>query len=256
MRNRRSAIIPVAIVGTIAAASLALRMASSVTPLVIIEFLPVGILLGISGAVVISRPKNVSGRCLFLLVTVGIVEGHVGQHLLLTPGESGQWRFPLSHRSRDQRVHNVRIDHRPAGDDRLHGGQQLRGIVDRLFQHIGVTRGAVPQIVEDISLIDILAENDYPDGRVGAPEPRRGLNSLVGGSGRHANVGDHHVRRGGVDGGQEGAQIVALVDDFKLRLGFHDGTQPAADKEAVVSQDEPDHRATLPNEACSGGYDA
>ncbi len=95
MRNRRSAIIPVAIVGTIAAASLALRMASSVTPLVIIEFLPVGILLGISGAVVISRPKNVSGRCLFLLVTVGIVEGF-GYVYGLYPGLPEAGSLPLA----------------------------------------------------------------------------------------------------------------------------------------------------------------
>lgn len=94
-RGRIWAITAVAIVAAIGVASLYLRIASPVSRLVIVEFLVVYALLAVAGTVVIARPTNLSGWCLFLLVTVGVVEGF-GYVYGLYPGLPTSGSLPLA----------------------------------------------------------------------------------------------------------------------------------------------------------------
>ena len=95
MRDRRRAIMVVAVVATLGVVALGFRLASLATPRWLVEFLPLFVLLAVAGTVVVARPKNVSGWALFAVVTVSILE-NCGYAYGLYPKLSVSGPLPLA----------------------------------------------------------------------------------------------------------------------------------------------------------------
>ncbi len=95
MKARRRAIVAVTIIAIIGLASVYLRMGSPVSWRVVLEFVPVYLLFPITAAIVIARPTNVSGWCLFLSVGLALLEGF-GYLYGLYPGLPVSGSLPLA----------------------------------------------------------------------------------------------------------------------------------------------------------------
>src|SRR5207247_10309504 len=95
--------------------------------------------------------------------------------------------------------------------------------------------------------LEVLGE--YGDGGVGMSiaQPPGGADTLVGSGGRHANVGQDHVRVVRVDEIEETAEILAHGHELEVVLELDQGANSLAHEHIVFCEDEPKgHGSSVP----------
>jgi len=148
---------------------------------------------------------------------------HLAQHVEFPRGEPGQRRLAQPRPAPDQRVDDLRVDHRAAVRHLAQRRQQLLQVTDAVLEQVGQASGAVPEQLEGVGLVGVLRQDHHPDVRVGRPDRVRGVDAFHrwlgrrvarAARGRHPDVRQHRVGPGpahrveqlgrGADGGEHG----------------------------------------------------
>ena len=166
--------------------------------------------------------------------------GHLAQHVALTRRQLVQRRLLAASVLRDQRLDDLRIDHRAAFCHSADRGDELTDVLHALLQEVGASRAPVLQERERVGRVRVLAEHDDADLRVRLVQPLGGLDPLVGVAGRHADVGDHDVWPLHVDGGEERIEVTARRCHLEPRLRLEQPPDALADEVVVLREHEAD----------------
>ena len=156
------------------------------------------------------------------------------------PVSVGQGRALDAQLGGDERLDDLRVQHRPAGRDRLDRRHQLGAIVDALLEQIGAALGAGLQQRQRVGGLGVVAEDDDADPGVGLAQQPGHADALVGARRRHPDVGHHHVGALGVDRGQQRGQVATRGDHAHRGLGGQDLPDALADDQAVIGQGDGD----------------
>ena len=177
---------------------------------------------------------------------VALAGGDLGENLTLARSELAERRSLGARLGAHERLHDLGVDDRAAGRDRLDRPHELGAVVHALLQQICAPVRARVQQRERVGGLRILTEHYNARIRVGLPQDGREPNSLVGLRRWHADVRDHHVGARALDGFEQGVQVPARGDDLDVLVRGEELLDAFPDDEAVLGQGNPDgHTETL-----------
>ena len=145
--------------------------------------------------------------------------------------------------SGDQRLDDLRVDHRAALRDGADRADELVEVVDALLQEVRPSGAASLQERERVARGGVLAEDDDADLRVRHAQPLGGLDPLVGLARRHADVSHDDVGLLALDGGEQRVEVVAGRRDLDLGARLEQAPQALAGEVVVLGEHEPDRHA-------------
>ena len=102
----------------------------------------------------------------------------------------------------DERLDHLGVDHRTAAGNRADGVDQLAPLGEPLLEQVGPALGPAVEQAQRVAGLDVLRQNDDADIWVAGAQFGCRPDPLVGAGRRHADVGQHDIRRVLVDGGQ------------------------------------------------------
>ena len=110
---------------------------------------------------------------------VALARRHLAQHVALACGQALERRLLAAGVLRDQRLHDLRVDHRAAGRDRADRRHELVRLLDALLEEVGTARAAALQEREGVARRRVLAQHHDADVGIGGPQPLGRLDPFV-----------------------------------------------------------------------------
>ena len=142
--------------------------------------------------------------------------------------------------SRNERLDDLRVDHRAALRDRADRGDELTEILHALLEQVRAAGAAALEERQRVARRGVLAEHHDADLRMRLAQPLGGPDPLVGTARRHADVGHHDVRPLRVDRVEQRVEVPAHGGDLEVGLRLEQAPHSLADEVVVVGHHDPD----------------
>ena len=111
------------------------------------------------------------------------------------------------------------VEHRSTGGHFANRPGQLVALGDAILEQVGVTGGAFGQQGDRVVGVVVLAEDHDAGAGMALADQLAGLDALAVEVRWHADVADHHVRRGSLGAGDETIVVLGVTDDLEIGSG-------------------------------------
>ncbi len=157
------------------------------------------------------------------------------QQLLVGGGESRVVGDGL-----DERLDDLRVEHRSTRRDLAHGACELVALGDPVLEEVCVPRGSVGEQGDRVVGVVVLREDDDSGARVPLAELLGGVDALLLEARWHADIGHEHLGSGGLGTGDQGVVVVGRTHHFDVVLEPEERAHPLPHDDVVIGQEHGD----------------
>ena len=169
------------------------------------------------------------------IALIGRPSATLVQELLVVGGEAG-----VVGDRRDERLDDLRVDHRPAGRDLADGPRELVALGHAVLEEVGVPGRALAEQRDRVVGVVVLREHHHPGARVALPQLLGRVDALLLEARRHPDVGDEHLGRQRLGAGEEAVVVVGGADHLEVGLEREDRPHAFPDDHVVVGEEHRD----------------